>query len=72
MSPADPRLSKLKRQQAQRRRNLKDPKWMDDRSFPKHGEALTTGDYVANYHSLNPGRHLGAQFTFTNICGSKL
>ena len=65
-------LSKLKRQQAQRRRNLKDPKWMDDRTFPKHGEALTTGDYIANYHSLNPSFAWGARFSFVNIMGGKL
>lgn len=65
-------LATLKRQQAQRRRNLKNPKWMDNRTFPKHGESLTTGDYIANYHSLNPGFAWGKQFTFVNICGSKL
>lgn len=62
-------LSALKRQMAQRRRNLKDPKWGDNRGFPEHGETMATGAYLKLYHGINCGRRHGADFVFVNVNG---
>jgi hypothetical protein len=59
-------LAKFKRQLAERRRNLLDPKYGHKRFYPRWTMGLTTLHYIRTYNALN---HMGPnplRFTFAD------